>query len=192
MILGIVACNKSTTSTPGVGINLTGYELEKVKGTDTEYAVLKNPTGGMLAEGMIKNGVQEGIWITYFEEEEGNRIKTISNFVNGKMNGPYIEMNNRSQIEKRVNYLNDQVHGLYAEYKFGRPLKEYNYNNGILEGVSKEYNDRGKLIKETAYKNGKLNGIIKQYDEDGNVILEYEYKNGEKISGGIVDAPASN
>ncbi len=194
MIAGMVACNKTSTSTstPGAGINLTGYELEKVNGTDTEYAVLKNPDGTLLAEGMIKNGVQDGIWITYFEGEESNRIKTISNFVNGKMNGPYIEMNNRSQIDKRTNYLNDQVQGLYAEYKFGRPLKEFNYKDGVPDGLSKEYNDRGKLIKETSYKNGNLHGIIKQYDEDGNVILEYEYKNGEKVSGGIVDEPAAN
>ena len=68
----------------------------------------------------------------------------------------------------------------------GHFLKEYNYNGGILDGLSKEYNDRGKLIKETNYKKGQLHGMIKQYAEDGAVILEYEYKNGEKISGGIV------
>ena len=102
------------------------------------------------------------------------------------MNGPYLEMNNRGQIEKRITYLNNQIHGLYAEYKFGRPLKEFMYDDGVLNGLSKEYSDRGKLIKETNYKNGQLDGTIKQYDEAGNIILEYVYKNGEKISGGIV------
>jgi len=173
-----VSCNKPGAGASGTPVDLTGFEKVGVKGTDTDYVVLKQPNGNLLAEGIVNDSVQNGIWIVYFEEEEGTRIKSISNFVNGKLNGPHIEMNNRSQLEKRINYLNDQIHGLYAEYKFGRPLLEYNYNMGILDGPSREFSDRGKLIKESNYQNGKLHGFFRQYDEDGKVLLEYEYKNG--------------
>ena len=183
----LISCNKKAAVAPGARVDLSDFEVNKVEGSDSEYAILNNPDGGIYAEGMVKNGMQDGIWIVYFDEDGSeNRIKTISNFVNGKLNGPYIEMNNISQMEKRITYLNNQIHGLYSEYKFGRPLKEFFYKNGILDGISKEYNDRGKLLKETSYKDGQLHGSIKQYDEDGNIVLEYEYKNGEKISGGIV------
>lgn len=185
-ILLIISCgSKSTQSVPG-GINLTGFTTTKVDNSDIEYAYQQKADGAMLAEGMLKNGLQHGQWITYFPEE-ANRIQTIANYVNGKINGPYIEMNNRSQVEKRTTYLNDKIHGLYSEYKFGRPLKEFMYDEGVLNGISKEYNDRGQLIKETSYKNGELHGSIVQYDEGGNEVLRYEYKNGKKISGGIVE-----
>ncbi len=184
LIVFVISCSDAPAPS-GTALDLTGYEQFKVNGTSTEYAVRKANNGAMLAEGMVVSGVQNGIWMTYFPDNN-NKIKTIANYVNGNMNGPYLELNDRGQIEKKINYLNSQIHGTYAEFKFGRPLKEYQYDEGVLDGLSKEYNNRGKLIKETNYKKGKLHGIIKQYDDDGNVILEYEYKNGEKISGGIV------
>ena len=184
--LSLIACgSKSNPSVPG-GIDLSGFQMSEIDGSETQYGLLQLEDGKFSAEGMVKNGIQDGMWITYFADEE-NKINTIVNYVSGKMNGPYIELNNRSQIEKRITYLNDQVHGLYAEYKFGRPKKEYFYNNGILDGVSKDYNDRGKLIKETSYKKGQLDGDIISYDEEGTEILRYKYKNGEKVSGGIVE-----
>ena len=183
-ILIIYSCKDAPPPAAG-GIDLSGFQLNKVNGTDSEYAVQKANNGSLLAEGIVVNGIQSGMWITYFADND-NKIKTIANYVNGNMNGPYIELNNRGQIEKRITYLNNQIHGLYAEFKFGRPLKEFLYDNGILDGVSKEYNDRGKLVKETSYKQGKLHGNIIQYDEEGNILLQYEYKNGEKVSGGIV------
>lgn len=187
-LLTVISCGKSPVPN-GNTYDLRGYDVAKVKGTNTEFAVQKSESGALISEGMVTNGVQNGIWVTYFEGDE-NKMKTIANYVNGSMNGPYMEMNNRGQLEKRITYLNNQIHGLYSEYKFGRPLKEYNYDSGILDGLSKEYNDRGKLVKETNYKQGQLHGTIKQYDEGGALILEYEYKNGEKISGGIVTPPA--
>lgn len=183
----LIACNGSkTSSASGPAVDLTGFSQTKINGSNTSYAMQTELNGSaMLSEGMVDGNVQHGLWMTYHPDET-NKVHTITNYVNGVMNGPYMEFNKRGQIEKRVTYLNNQIHGLYAEYKFGRPLKEYIYDNGVLNGVSKEYSDRGKLVKETSYKNGELHGTTSQYDEEGNVVLQYEYKNGNKISGGIV------
>lgn len=179
------SCGKQQVSVPG-GYDLSGFEIRQLDGTSTSYAIKQDASGNILEEGMITDGLQDGTWITYIEGET-NKIKVVTNYVSGVLNGPYMEFNDRGQIEKKSTYLNDKVHGMYSEYKFGRPLKEFMYDEGVLNGVSKEYSDRGKLTKETAYKNGKLHGTIRQFDEEGGIILEYEYKNGEKVSGGIVE-----
>ena len=181
----LLSCGKKQISVPG-GMDLSAFELKNVDGSTSSYAIKQDESSNILEEGMITDGLQNGTWVTYHTGDDANKIKVVTNYVNGQMNGPYMEFNNRGQIEKRSTYLNSQIHGLYSEYKFGRPLKAFMYQEGILNGISKEYSDRGKLAKETAYKNGKLHGTIRQYDEEGSIILEYEYKDGEKISGGIV------
>ena len=186
IVLLMANCDDKPASVPG-GIDLSAYETKAIKGSEAFYAVKKGTAGNILEEGMIVTGLQDGTWVTYWPDgDDMNKIKTVTSFVDGTINGPYMEFNNRGQIEKRVAYVNNQYHGLYSEYKFGRPIKEYMYSDGILDGVSKEYSDRGKITRETGYKAGKIHGEYKQYDEEGNVVLEYEYKNGEKISGGIV------
>ncbi len=184
LLFSAISCTEKPLP-PAGALNLSGYKLSDIDGSEVQYGFQLGINGSMASEGMLTNGVQNGMWLTYFPDEE-NKVQSISNYVNGTMNGPYIEMNNRGQIEKRITYINNKIHGLYSEFKFGRPSKEFMYDNGTLDGISKEYNDRGKLIKQTSYKQGKLHGEIIQYDDDGAIILKYEYKNGEKVSGGIV------
>jgi antitoxin component YwqK of YwqJK toxin-antitoxin module len=185
LILIFASCKDNAPAPVPGGIDLSGFDIKKVNGSNTSYVVKTDDSGNPLQEGMVSDGLQDGTWITY-HTDESNKIATISNFVRGVLNGPYLEFNIRGQIEKKSNFINNQIHGLYSEYKFGRPLKEYMYEDGILNGVSREYSDRGELIKETSYKNGELHGSIKQYDAEGNLMLEYVYKNGNKVSGGIV------
>ena len=175
----IISCGKKQITVPG-GKDLTGYEINDIDGSTSSYVIKKDENGNIIEEGMITDGIQNGTWITYFPEES-NKMKTVINYVNGAMNGPYLEFNDRGQIEKKQSFTNNKIHGLYAEYKFGRPLKEYMYHDGMLDGYSREYSDRGNLRKEALYKKGKLDGLFKQFDEEGNVVLEYEYNNGEKV-----------
>lgn len=187
-ILLFAACQEKPVSVAG-GIDLSGFETKEVEGTESFYAIKKGPDGNILEEGIITSGLQDGTWVTYWtEEDDVNKIKTVTTYVNGTINGPYMEFNERGQVEKRAAFLNNQFHGLYSEYKFGRPIKEYNYNEGVLDGVSKEYSDRGNILKETSHKAGKLEGTYKQYDEEGNILLEYIYKNGKKVSGGMIES----
>ena len=77
-------------------------------------------------------------------------------------------------------------------YKFGRIQQESHYKDNQLDGVYKEFSSRGDLQKEINYKDGKQHGKMRYFNEEGEVTVEYEYKNGEKISGGMVDTPASD
>lgn len=163
--------------------NLNGYsEINLDNGVQIAEKFVQD---SILEErGYLSEGVKNGVWISYFKDNK--RIQTIHSYTNGKLNGPSIELNNRGQIVKHAEYKNDILHGLKAEYKFGRPLKESNYNEGQIHGVHKEYFDNGKIQKEVMFKNGAMDGSFKQFNDTGELNLEYMYKNGTKISGGIV------
>lgn len=172
-------------SAPPVPADLEGFTSEQVAGSDAVRVTKKDGGDFLTEQGFLVNGAKDGTWTTYHPE---NKIKIITNYIDGKKNGIHMELTNRGQIELLANYTNDQYDGPYAKYKFGRPQEEMTYVNGKLDGEMKVYfNSGGKLQKLITYKNGVQDGPLKFYDEEGNVTLEYTYKNGEKVSGGIVE-----
>lgn len=134
----------------------------------------------IIEEGRLLNGLRSGTWFTY--EVGGAFPEKIMTYANGMANGPYYALNERGQIEVKAYYKDNKLHGDWAEYKFGRPIKEATYYNGELNGVYREYKTgSGKIQKEIEYKMGKMNGRYLFYDDEGNVVLDYQYKNGEKV-----------
>jgi antitoxin component YwqK of YwqJK toxin-antitoxin module len=182
----LFSCNSGSTTT-GASEDLTGYETEKIDGSNVIRAIKKNSVGDIIEEGYVSNGKRNGAWITYWENEYAGRFKSIASYSDGMLNGPYIEFSNRSQIEKEVNYANNKYNGKFAQYKFGRTEKEITYRDNVLDGPSIEYNTKGDKQKEVNYKNGKLDGKWRTFNEEGEVTLEYIYKDGEKVSGGIIE-----
>ncbi|HKK78128.1 MAG TPA: toxin-antitoxin system YwqK family antitoxin [Phaeodactylibacter sp.] len=160
------------------------YELESVPGADYQLAFRYNEKGRLVEEGRMRDGQKVGTWITY--HSGGDFPAKMVTFANGNYHGPYFEFNDRGQINLKAHYRNNLLHGDWASYRFGRPLKKAHYKDGALDGLYSEYDMKsGKIQKEIHYKDGKQHGTFRFYDLSGNVIAEYEYKNGEKISGGM-------
>jgi hypothetical protein len=57
---------------------------------------------------------------------------------------------------------------------------EYNYIDGKIEGIRKQYGPHGKLLWLSTYKNGKLDGIIKGFYDSKHLRIEVSYKNGKR------------
>lgn len=174
--------NSSSSSSTGTG-DFTGYEIYQADNSSASLAK-KRSGDGTTEEGYIVDGKKNGMWITY---HENGRAKTISSYSDNQLNGPFLELNDRGQITKKMSYHNGKHHGITATYKFGRVEVESTYKNGLIDGYRKEFNNKSELTKHIEYKDGKQHGKLRYYDEEGNITLEYEYKNGEKISGGIVE-----
>jgi len=187
LLLGfIAACNDggSTTTTPASTVDLTGFTQVQLSGGGTK-AVKKNTAGKIIEEGILINGKKNGAWITYFEDKEEARIKSLANYVNDQPNGVFLTFSNRGQIETQTSYVNGIYDGIYTKYRFGNVEETATYINGKMEGTFKQFYNNNKIKLEAGYKNGKQHGIYKYYDEAGEVMMEYEYNNGEKVSGGI-------
>ena len=165
--------------------NLEGFESTKLSWSSTQNVKKYNAQKQLTEEGYIANGQKQGQWISY--DPGKSEIKSMAHYVDGRLQGTYLGFSSRGQIETRIQYFDDQYHGPYVKYRFGRPTEESNYVNGKLEGLYKEFHNNGKLQKEIQYKDGKIHGFYRFYDDEGNITLEYQYENGEKISGGIIE-----
>jgi len=180
------SCDQSTPATQGSSsqINLTGFSETQIPDSDALIVTKKDGSDKMIEQGIIRHGQKDGPWTIFHENES---IKSLSSYVNGRLNGAYLEFNNRGQLEKRVEYLDNQYNGLFGEYKYGRPLKEITYVNGIQNGPFRVWNDMGKLMQTGSNKNGNLHGTLDYFNDEEELIMSYEYKNGEVVSGGLIE-----
>ncbi len=189
LAVGILSfsCSSPSTTAPagGATVDLSLYETQKVPGSTWTKVTRNHSTGEIYEEGFVSNGVKQGTWTTYFPTE--GYIHTITSFENGKFTGPFIEFDERGRLMKQANYLNNELDGLYGEFKSGRTTRKIMYSKGKINGFMREYNNKSKMIKESNYKDNVLDGAVRNFNDDGKVILEYIYKNGEKVSGGIVE-----
>lgn len=177
--------NTNTTAAANNTTNNTAYTLSDISGSDMQLAVLKTADGLVQEQGYMLNGQKTGMWTM---NHAGSSIPgKIFSYVNGQLNGPYYELNDRGQIELIANYSNNQLHGAWIKIRFGRQEIVTNYLNGQLDGVYTERDFKnGKLKREVHYKNGKEHGPMRYYDGDEKLTTEFIYENGKKVSGGII------
>ena len=71
-------------------------------------------------EGTVLNGQKVGTWFEYFNNGSFLPKKTV-NYVNGKMNGAYIEIDKTGSITKKAEYKNDKLDGQYCEWYRRQP-----------------------------------------------------------------------
>lgn len=179
--LGMTSCNKGNVSAPAAKSTIDGYT--SVTQGSYEKLTSNHEEGGLKEEGFSKDGSKEGTWLTY--DKEANLIG-ITSYIDGKINGPDIVMNNRGQITKKQYFKDGIPHGLYGDYKFGRATKSVNYINGQMDGMYEEFYNNGKVQRSITYEMGVIDGPMKYYNEEGEVTLEYTYKNGEKVGEGVM------
>jgi len=188
-IFSLMSCGSSGGNSGGGTASesaaLDGYVMSSLAGSSGEYAEKRDGAGNLVSSGYVIGEKKNGTWLSY--DEEGNRIKTLTSYTDGQLNGPYLEFSNRGQIEKKIEYKAGQYDGMYVKYKFGRPENETPFVNGQKHGTYKEYFQNGKIQKEIEFKNGIQDGKLRYFDEEGNVTLEYDYENGEKVGGGMIE-----
>ena len=115
-------------------------------------------------------GEKTGVWKEFHLNET---IKEEGPFSNNKKHGVFRLYNQRGDIQDII------------YYEFGIIVN--NENELIKTEVIRIYDVNGKLENETAYKNGLKNGVSRIYDNKGNIISGNIFKEGEIISKGITD-----
>jgi len=182
LALVMTACQQgSSTAIPA---DLTGFTTTKIAGGAGLKAERKDASGVVIEEGILINGAKNGSWITYHEGKE-KAIKTMANYVNNELNGVFLTLSDRGQIETLTTYANGVFDGNFAKFRFGNVEESGTYVNGQMDGVYKKFYPTRKIQMEAEYKNGQQHGFYKYYDEQGNVVMEYQYENGEKVAGGM-------
>ena len=177
--------NEGGKDSPAAGpVNAEGYSVVEFNDTPVKKLEKYDQNNNLIESGETLHDLKTGTWVTYYPD---GRVKSISSYIAGKLNGLHMTFNDRGHVELQANYKDGFLHGNWTTFNSGSRKKEERvYNMGKLDGVNKHYNKVGKLQKEIGFKNDVQHGVYKYYDDDGNVTLEYEYKNGEKVRGGIV------
>lgn len=107
-----------------------------------------HPNGILASETPFKNGVVEGVRLTYLPSGEPNTSET---WIQGKQ------------------------HGLTVVYLNGQVWREVPYVNGVKEGVESVYRDGSQLVEEISWMGDLQHGPHKRYI-DGMMKTEWYYK----------------
>lgn len=189
LALSLFACQEAARPAPVVEkatFDDKEFEITKIDGSEALRVERKGPQGRVLEQGFVLNGDKHGTWTTY--NIDSKAPQTIISYIEGALNGPYIEMDDLGRFALIANYKANVLDGPYGKYRIGRPEVIANYVDGQLDGPMAEYDYRKNKIKqEVNYKMGKKHGAFRYFNEEGKVTLEYVYENDERVSGGIVD-----
>ena len=69
----------------------------------------------------------------------------------------------------------------YLYYKNGNIKSEWNFKNGLRDGLQKNFFGDGTLSDETETVKGVQNGFMKIYDRDGKLLKEVYFKDGLQV-----------
>lgn len=174
-LLGVIDCNTKLMYDEGQNIFFA-------KGTGAPYTGdCETCHNNGLREHLIHfvNGKEDGIDTTHYRSGCVMVVRSLSlGIKNGRWTYYYDSTARPAWIR---NYLNDELYGEQIYFnKFGDTTKWEFYENGVLNGVRREYYLGSKLKKEINYKEGVFDGDYITYFESGKPKLKLHYKEGEK------------
>ncbi len=181
------ACQKSgpsgpkATSAPPLGtINLSDFAISDIAGTDLQKAIKKDTLGRILEEGLLHKGKRHGTWVVYFETKD--IPFRIMNLEEGAFSGVFLEYSHLGQLELIANYANNELDGRWAKFKNGFKTETREYKNGRLNGLLTKYYKGMDVVQQASqYEDDLLNGTSKFYDQKGKMVDEVVYRKGVRI-----------
>ena len=151
----------------------------------------------LYSEKLYVNNLIEGKETIYFEN---GKIKENYKYIEGKKEGKAYEFDLDERIITVYEFSNDQIveedkinrydseshkHGIWREYYKNKKIKiEINYIHGKIEGLKKEFNNKGELIEAKRYENNII--VDENVEVEDSVNFKNEYyslkdENGDPI-----------
>ena len=188
-LIALLACknkkaaeNTNSSASPGAEIP-TNYEITDIPGSEYKIGKFVDKDKKISDVGHFLKGKKMGAWYTFYED---GRILAVRNYIDDKIEGYFISMDQLGRVVQQVPYIQNYVEGVASIYDGRRKVRETTYKKGKKDGVEREYGDENKVQKEITYKADSLDGPMKFYNDQGKVTTEFQYSNGRKVSGGIV------
>lgn len=108
----------------------------------------------------------------------------IANYVDGKLSGPYMEINEYGQFQVVAQYRNNKLHGRVAKFQYTRIAEELHYKDGILHGPYTAFFPNSDVKQRSAeFKNGLEDGVTRFYNEQGRSPWNTSIKTAKKSAG---------
>ncbi|MBJ7448877.1 MAG: hypothetical protein JHC93_00785 [Parachlamydiales bacterium] len=151
------------------------YERGHKQGNEIFYA----PSGKVLGEFAWVFGTPQG---SHVRRSESGQVLYSAHYDSlGNLTAPIEEFD--EQGTKRLSYWLCE-NGYDKEYKEwdqnGSIVHHYNYNQGVFDGVQKEYYPSQKLHTQAHYTKGLQNGLYEEWNLDGVLLVQCNFINGQK------------
>ena len=143
------------------------------------YHVFKYPNDAVSSEGTIRDGKPDSYWKSYFVtgviKSEGNR----QNFL---LDSVWVFYSQTGDTLEKIDYVLGKKSGYYLKYKrdniYGLYISSRElYARDKREGTAYQYFPDEKIMLTIPYNSGKKEGLSKEYDNSGRIITLYEYRN---------------
>ena len=155
---------------------LFSQTIESVDVSKAPDGIFKTTAHDYTIEGMVSKGKKVGTWMEYYTSNT-YLPKRIVNYVDGKRNGVYVEIDKTGSLTKKAEYL---LEGQVSEwYRGGRLSKLNTYKAGKLDGVQILCYEKGGNLEVSEYKNDKRDGLTTWYYENGQKKMTIEYTQGQ-------------
>jgi antitoxin component YwqK of YwqJK toxin-antitoxin module len=128
-----------------------------------------------------KAGVVEGTRRTFFP---GGRVRTESAYRMGLADGPSTTYDEAGNVVRTSSMKEGRRDGDMIDYWPGtqQVKRSVSYNDGLVEGVAKEFYADGSLKHETPFRGDRMHGVERQYEPDGTVIRTRYWRHGDSIT----------
>ncbi len=148
-----------------------------------------------------KKGLKQGYWKTFWAND---KTRTEGYFINDKKNGFFKTFSIEGNLLSIEKYINDELQLDVPElrklevrtdyYPDGKIKTVGSYNNGVAEGVRREYLKDGTIAESYIFNKGKIigkgivdetglrQGLWTEFYENGAKKAEGKYKDGKKIA----------
>lgn len=154
------------------------FEAGKEIGVFKFYSI-NNPNFPTLIKTYFKEN--DTATVEFFTEKE--ILQSKGSMIGKERVGKWIYFNaDGKTILSEENYENGLLNGVSKTfYKNGNITEILHYKNGKLEGITQRFSNEGILLEEISFKNGMRNGLAKFFDTNGALIYSGMYENDEKV-----------
>jgi len=132
------------------------------------------PDGKIASEGLMRDGKPDGYWKTYWEN---GRIKSEGNRKNFELDSTWTFYDEKGKVNIQISYKNGKKDGIRKTIRDNEVVEE-NFVNDIKQGPTQTFYADGKIKKSVPFENGLENGMAREFAPDGTVITLIEYKRG--------------
>lgn len=147
----------------------------KTQGGKLTFAMY-NQYGQKIKEGLLVNGIEEGIWKFYYPN---GQLEYELPYEKGVINGVRKNYFKNGEIKYELNFVNGNRDGYYKGYHINRNVQvEGYYENDEQHGAWKFYYANGNLSGQEFFQVGTLVGISEDYDKHGRYVANFDYTLG--------------
>lgn len=130
--------------------------------------------GNVISRGRLVDRKREGEWLHYHKNSK--QVLTREYYKDNELDGIQTTYYDNGHVAETIEYLSGKKNGKQLVYSVKDILiKEFTYQNNVLEGLNRFYSGRGNLIIEGNYHNDKKVGTWKYY-ENKKLVREKVYK----------------